>query len=203
MTRITTDDARTIAAKWKGYDGPYGVARDDDGGCVIHCEDTIVARVEDFDKHSEPLARLFADAPDDVKMLSAEVIAQAAEIEKLKTDNRSACEARDEVISMWLVDTTTQAVAALHEKIDELRAIIEGRTTPPTDAEIEAHCASGGLWRSIVPGEFILSTGDGDAEDARRTSAVQRANALIVNARGVRWWATTYDGRPCAWPVMS
>lgn len=166
MTRITTDQAKSIAAKWKGYDGPYSVTQDDDGGCVIHCEDTIVAHVEDFDEHSEPLARLFAEAPDDVKMLSAEVVAQAAEIERL-------------------------------------RAIVNGRTTPPTDAEIEVHCASGGRWRSIVPGEFILSTGDGDAVDARQTSAVQRANALIVNARGVRWWAITSDGRPCAWPVMS
>lgn len=39
MTRITTDYARMIAAKWNGYDGPYSVTQDDDGGCVIHCEE--------------------------------------------------------------------------------------------------------------------------------------------------------------------
>ena len=166
---ITVDVAHAMAAKWKGYDGPYGVSWDDDGDCVIHYDDITIARVAHFDNgHTEALAHLFAVAPDDVKELSATVAAQAAEI-------------------------------------DRLRAIIDGRTTAPTEAEIAAHEAAGGRWRSIVPGEFILSTsdGDGDAEDARQTSAVQRANAAIVVRAGVRWWALDAQNRPCAWPVVT
>lgn len=103
-----------------------------------------------------------------------------------------------------------RTVVALHERVaeltrerDEARAIIDGRATPPTDAEIAKHCAAGGRWRSFVPGEFILSTGDGDAEDAQQTAAVQSANALIVGTRGVRWWALDAQCRPCAWPVVT
>lgn len=132
---------------------------------------------------SEEMARLFAAAP----ALRRAVIALYGRVAAHEEDVERATAERD---------------VARAEAIS-LRAIIEGRPSPPTDAEIEVHCASGGRWRSIVPGEFILSTGDGDAVDARQTSAVQRANALIVNARGVRWWAITSDGRPCAWPVMS
>lgn len=132
---------------------------------------------------SEEMARLFAAAPALRRAVIALHERVAVHEEEIERETAERDVERAEVLS--------------------LRAIIEGRTTPPTDAEIEAHCASGGLWRSIVPGEFILSTGDGDAEDARNTSAVQRTNALIVNARVVRWWAITSDGRPCAWPVMS
>ena len=164
---ITADEAKAFTAKWRGYDGPYGVSWDDEGDCVVHYDDMTVARVAHFDGgHTEPLARLFAAAPDDVKSLAHTVIARAAEIASL-------------------------------------RAIIDGRTTPPTDEEIAAHCGAGGRWRSIVPGDFILSTGDGDAEDARQTSAVQHANAAIVTRAGVRWWAIDAQGRCSAWPVVA
>lgn len=85
MTRIiTADEARALAAKWKGYDGPYGVSWDDEGDCVVHYDDMTVARVAHFDGgHTEPLARLFAAAPDDVKALAATVIVQATKIERL------------------------------------------------------------------------------------------------------------------------
>jgi len=82
---ITVDVAHAMAAKWKGYDGPYGVSWDDDGDCVIHYDDITIARVAHFDNgHTEALAHLFAVAPDDVKELSATVVAQAAEIERLR-----------------------------------------------------------------------------------------------------------------------
>lgn len=86
---------------------------------------------------------------------------------------------------------------------DAMRAIIDGRATPPTESEIAAHEVAGGRWRSIVPGEFILSTSDGDAEDARQTVAVQTANAAIVTLAGVRWWAIDAQGRCCAWPLVT
>lgn len=102
-----------------------------------------------------------------------------------------------------------EALAKIHREerdacaaeVVRLRAIIEGRTTPPTEAEIAAHEAAGGRWRSVVPGEWILSTDDGDAEDARKTIGVQSANAAIVATCGVTWWAHDADHRPCAWPV--
>ncbi len=72
---------------------------------------------------------------DAVPDLAAEVIALHAEV-------RLLCAQRD--------DFTRANVALAKENVtlrlerDELRAIVAGRTVPPTDAEIEAHDAAGG-----------------------------------------------------------
>ena len=101
MTRIiTADEARALAAKWKGYDGPYGVSWDDEGDCVVHYDDMTVARVAHFDGgHTEPLARLFAAAPDDVKALAATVVAQAADNTVLRARAEAAERERDAAIA--------------------------------------------------------------------------------------------------------
>jgi len=156
---ITADVAQAMAAKWKGYDGPYGVSWDDEGDCVIHYDDITIARVAHFDNgHTEALAHLFAVAPDDVKELSASVVAQAAEIERL-------------------------------------RAIIDGRTTPPTDAEIAAHYASGGAW---VHSDARGSYADSDEGETIACREEAEAEGLIR-----RWIPLADDGRPCAWPVVA
>ena len=158
LATITADEARALVAKWKGYDGPYDVSPDDEGDIVIHYEDMTVARVEDFDEHSEPLARLFAAAPDDVKSLAHTIIAQTAEL------------------------------AAL-------RAIIDGRTIPPTDKEIEAHHRAGGTW-------YVAST-HGRALTTTRADAVALCAHLAANKYPATWWAISVRGRPCAWPVVA
>lgn len=76
---------------------------------------------------------------------------------------------------------------------DEARAIIEGRATPPTDAELAAH---GGAWlMRLYDGALVVMHGDG----AREARGVMARDVPYV----AHWIATTSDGRPCAWPVAS
>jgi hypothetical protein len=134
------------------------------------------------------------EARDLAAMWQARAEAAEAERDGARTDARGWREECDGLMS---------SLKTIAWDRDEARAIIAGRTTPPTDAEVEAHCATGGTWRSIVPGEWILSTHDGDPEDVAETIGVQSANAAIVARAGVRWWAVDPEGRPCAWPVVA
>ena len=87
---------------------------------------------------------------------------------------------------------------------DALRAIVEGRTAPPSDDEIEAHEAAGGLWRWVatIDGEVVPGL-SGDACEAFRGGAFA---SFVSRRRGVvyaeTWWALDAQGRPCAWPVV-
>lgn len=84
-------------------------------------------------------------------------------------------------------------VEALTAERDALRAIVEGRTTPPTEAEAAAHDAAGGAW--------LIAWSRGDRPTV----------ASIVSGPRV-WWpeadvvsAVALDAqrRPCAWPVAA
>lgn len=84
---------------------------------------------------------------------------------------------------------------AEHEANDvvALRAIIEGRTTPPTDAEAAAHHAAGGAWlvawrRSNLPTVASIVSGP----------RVWWPKADVVGAV-----ALDAERRPCAWPVAT
>jgi hypothetical protein len=72
-----------------------------------------------------------------------------------------------------------------------LRAIVEGRTTPPTDVEITAHWRSGGAW--LFACRVIR-----DAAEARLYAAQHAVPWLTMP-----WVALDGDGRPCAWPVVN
>lgn len=76
-----------------------------------------------------------------------------------------------------------------------LRAIIEGRTTPPTDAEIAAHAAAGGRWVVSHPRGLFgwLAKSEIDAI---------RTRAAADGWDGVAWLSVASDGRPCAWPTV-
>jgi hypothetical protein len=79
-----------------------------------------------------------------------------------------------------------------------LRAIIEGRTTPPTDAEIAVHAARGGRWRTTYRvGDPALCGDLLDADAAEQLASAQRARPLHAYA----WWATEASGELCAWPI--
>ena len=69
------------------------------------------------------------------------------------------------------------------------QAIIAGRATPPTDAEIEAHNKAGGTW--------YVRNGD----RAGVLSIVDETR-WIASEGGYRWWALDAEGRPCAWAVV-
>ena len=90
---------------------------------------------------------------------------------------------------------TTERDAARAEAAG-LRAIVEGRTRAPTDAEIAAHAAAGGAW--------LLQDASCDVE---RVSA-QRARVAAARTRSSvtthqRWWAIDRDDRPCPWPTVA
>ena len=90
---------------------------------------------------------------------------------------------------------TLRAEAAL------LRSIIEGRTTPPTDAEIAAHEARGGTW--LVGGGTIHRARDAHET---RTMCERRAKLCAECPPGwpaYRWLALDSHGRPCAWPTVT
>lgn len=103
--------------------------------------------------------------------------------------------------ALRIADRTHDATLA---ERDALRAIIEGRTTPPTDAEIEAHDAAGGWWL------FLPGRGFGRCScSACRTAQMPAGELLPGNVRmvaavgGGRWWALDAQRRPCAWPVVT
>lgn len=76
-----------------------------------------------------------------------------------------------------------------------MRAIIEGRTTPPTDAEARSHFAAGGSFADC-----------GHLTRGRAFSLFDLAfakAAVETSGRPARWWALDASDRPCAWPVVA
>lgn len=87
--------------------------------------------------------------------------------------------------------------AALTAERDALREIIAGRTTAPTDAEIEAHCRGGGAWLAFGPG------GERDLnQEVQWTKSLRDESARL--GIQIRWWRMSATGEgPCAWPVVT
>ena len=83
--------------------------------------------------------------------------------------------------------------ARLVRTVIVLHAIIEGRTVPPTDAELAAHDAAGALW--------MIAHRDGQIVVTAMSWPSSRDWHVAKGA--VRWWALAIDGRPCAWPEVS
>lgn len=97
-------------------------------------------------------------------------------------------------------------IVELMRERDALRAIIEGRTTPPTEAERRAHHdAHGGRW---------MQRDDDDPAPAQLRPIWQRIVNLadfdssyyveeFIAKHPGRWWPLDSTGRPCAWPVAT
>ena len=109
------------------------------------------------------------------------------EIARLIGDLRRAERERDDLAAT--LETRTAEHALAMARVRELEAIIAGRTTPPTDAEIAAH---DGAW--LVSGRGLALALSG-----------QKAADCAYNARSAgaewRWLPIADDGRPCAWPT--
>jgi len=86
------------------------------------------------------------------------------------------------------LETRTAEHALAMARVAELEAIIAGRTTPPTDAEIEAHLATGGIFGMVCAEGYF--TGSSVAEIRKQDDQPPG-----------RWWAHDREGRPCAWPT--
>lgn len=83
-------------------------------------------------------------------------------------------------------------------RADRLQEILDGRTDPPSDAEIEAHAAARGTW---------AITEIDDPRGVVRTRLVLEAQVIAQRQReqphkALRWIALGADGKPCAWPVV-
>lgn len=76
-----------------------------------------------------------------------------------------------------------------------LLAIIAGRTTPPTDAEIEAHDARGGAWLVTLPPRAQVRM----MPETRYTSDSTEVSRLWWSEGA--WWVPVLHGRPSAWPT--
>lgn len=76
-----------------------------------------------------------------------------------------------------------------------LRAIVEGRTAAPTDAELRAHMDSGGAWLVTIPARKRVRL-----HPETRYVDQPREASLLWWTEGARWIAVR-DGRPCPWPV--
>lgn len=83
---------------------------------------------------------------------------------------------------------------ALAAEVLRLRAVIEGRTTPPTPEEIEAHHAAGGAW--LVAWQW---------RDGVPVTEIARGKHVCGDARpkGARWTALDAERRPCPWPEVA
>ena len=104
---------------------------------------------------------------------------------------RAAERARADAAEAECARLTTERDAARAEAAG-LRAVVEGRTVPPTPQEIAAHHdASGSGWlvssdRDVIPYTLCRSEArDGGAPD------------------GARWWPLDASGRPCPWPTVA
>lgn len=82
-------------------------------------------------------------------------------------------------------------------EIERLRAVIDGRTTPPTDEEIEAHWRAGGAW-TVGKDPW----GGGGADIAHPPYVMQVRDDPRVTWERV-WIPRDKTGRPCAWPVVA
>lgn len=80
---------------------------------------------------------------------------------------------------------------------DALRAIVEGRTTPPTKAELHA----------IRDAHGFVSYGFSDGEPGGYAATLAEVNdalrAAAADGVTVTWWTFDANGRPCAWPVVT
>jgi hypothetical protein len=80
-------------------------------------------------------------------------------------------------------------------EVMHLRAIIAGRTTPPTDAELAAHGNGRGLW--------IFCAVSRHPEIVYGERARSYAGSSSAWYGGARWIALGDEGRPCAWPTAA
>jgi len=210
--RITADEASALregitpgawdagaGLLYAGYDAcpRHGVAPPDrTHGCTCRAIGDIY-RDED--------RALCAAAPD----LAATVIAQAAEINAFKAQVDAQAVAL-RVVALWLggphhpsdAESVSSLARAKGDEIERLRAIIEGRTTPPTDAEIR-DAARAGL--TVILHAIDSRTGrivDLRTRDVPLVSvwATHHAEGLFASAV---WRLVDANDRPREWSVPS
>ena len=90
------------------------------------------------------------------------------------------------------------------DRVRALRAIVEGRTVAPTDAELEAHAAAGGSWTTYGGWNAAhYPTWLSDVSYVRSWIAGESADVAGLGEpeTPMRWWAHSRDRKLCAWPT--
>lgn len=112
-------------------------------------------------------------------------------------DGRGVVSDDDNLPDADIVIDLAHTVIGLHEEVARLREAIEGRTTPPTDAEIAAHSEAGGRWRCVVPRALHLC-----ADAMHGAAASGHRDTLIAAGHDSLWWALDERACPWVWPVV-
>jgi hypothetical protein len=98
-----------------------------------------------------------------------------------------------------LSDEATHAMWCAAEVL-RLRAVIEGRTTPPTREEIEAHHMAGGAWLVLWS---CRGLSHGRWRDGVLSAYIFECDVTDMCKKDARWLALDASGRPCAWPEVA
>ena len=139
------------------------------------------------------LARVEAEASDQLTAATADAVLAEQE----RDDWESIAGRRDvegaALASRLRADKAANRMRAeaAEQECARLRAIVEGRQTPPTIREARQHS-------HVTRGAFVVSLGGGNAHlSARVATGLQRFDATPQ-----LWIALDATGRPCAWPVI-
>jgi len=139
------------------------------------------------------LARVEAEASDQLTAATADAVLAEQE----RDDWKSIAGRRDvegaALASRLRADKAANRMRAeaAEQECARLRAIVEGRQTPPTIREARQHS-------HVTRGAFVVSLGGGNAHlSARVATGLQRFDATPQ-----LWIALDATGRPCAWPVI-
>ena len=150
------------------------------------------AVLDDCDAGRTPAECAAARGACDCGVLRAVRAVECATPEALRDGAARAAEAAEATASR---DRAWRYVREARTELDALRAIIEGRTTPPTEAECEAHAAAGGGWVLCNPAAPL------DTRVVCLSAATARVRADFCRRTVTRrWWALDATGRPCGWP---
>ena len=125
-------------------------------------------------------AALMAAAPD----LARTVVALHERVAAVEAERDAALAHAEEL---------TQALRETQRERDAMKAIIEGRTTPPTDEEIASHHATRGRW-------YVADHAGGGEVRGYPPTVREIAGWHRERAATWRWCALDSHGRPCAWP---
>lgn len=209
MESVGGGAAGGVLVRWEGSDGAMTTERSE--GLSAEALAEINARWSEppADASHAMVLALVIHAIEDVPALVAEVHRQADELallhrERVETNahNRRAA---DDYLSRFghdancggpnecgctVAEVARGCMTEVVRELARLRAIVEGRTVPPTDAEIAAH-----------PAWLVCTLPRGPHQRGGGHVRVTPSTAPPYRRYPGRWWALDAEGRPCAWPT--
>lgn len=194
MMKYPTDSDRAIwSVTWLHTDTAargYGERADFDAlhalavACGLRVEgDTVVDTVAEVEQLRADVDRLQRDADEHDALLRRH--------STILTGVANALRGEPPPLTQHSHHDLAELAAATVAERDALREMLQGRTVPPTDAEIAAHSAARGVWRIV---------GDLGSFTVTKRSAVVHARK---NLPGARWYSLDEGYGPCAWPVVA